>query len=168
MYWRNRDKSSSFGSCRVGGRELVVTLREFARLKVLKLTLHQSIARTVATAISRDVWPCKGWPFWSPPGGWLPRRRLPTRCRDQSWPHGCLARGQPDRHDVAAPLQGQGRHPCFAGVVQPDPSAGTPGPNRRHHRHRPRLSANPRRIPARMPGSQQRGYHSWGFAHPVR
>lgn len=128
----------------------------------------KSIARTVKAATSRDVWTGKGWPFWSPPGGWLPRRRQPACCRDQSWPHRCLPCGRPHQRYVAAPLQGQGGHPCFAGVVQPDPGAGTPGPDCRHHWDLPRLSANPRRIPARVPGSQQRGYHSGGFAHPVR
>ena len=97
-----------------------------------------------------------------------PRRRLPACCRDQSWPHRSLPCGQPHQRDVAALLQGQGGHSCFAGVVQPDPGARTPGPDCRHHRDLPRLSANPRRIPARVPGSQQRGYHTRGFAHPVR
>lgn len=114
-------------------------------------------------ATSRDVWRREGRPFWGPPR-WLLRRCVPGRGRDQGWPRSRPA----GRRDVAAPLQGQGRHPRFAGSFQPDPLTGTAGPDRRYHRHRSGQSANPRRLPTRVPGSQRPGHHSWGPAHPVR
>jgi hypothetical protein len=126
-------------------------------------TPHRGVARSAPAATSRDVWRRQRRPFWGPPR-WLLRRCPPVWGWDQGWPR----RRPAGRHYVAGPLQGQGWHPPFAGSFQPDPLTGAAGPNRRYHRHRSRQSANPRWLPARVPGSQRPGHHSWGPAHPVR
>lgn len=123
-----------------------ITLRACA-LGRAEAVSSQGVARSATPATSRDVWRRERRPFWGPPR-WLLRRRIPGCGWDQSWLRWRPAR----RHYVAAPLQGQGRYPRSAGFVQPDPLTGTSGTDRRYHRDRSGQSANPRRLPTRVPG----------------